>query len=118
MIRRPPRSTLFPYTTLFRSSQLGLSANRTTDRLSVPHPNQQRRGSKDSRPSLPAGTFLRWSFLADVPGPHERQPLEHGTYDTLPIIRTFLRESRLFVLAIRSKANRSLLLGRCIAKVD
>ncbi len=86
--------------------------------LSVPHPNQQRRGSKDSRPSLPAGTFLRWSFLADVPGPHERQPLEHGTYDTLPIIRTFLRESRLFVLAIRSKANRSLLLGRCIAKVD
>src|SRR6266478_2003188 len=69
-------------------SQLGLSANRTTDRFSVPHPNQQRRGSKDSRPSLPAGTFLRWSFLADVPGPHERQPLEHGTYDTLPIIRT------------------------------
>src|SRR3712207_8791222 len=24
MIRRPPRSTLFPYTTLFRSSMLGL----------------------------------------------------------------------------------------------
>src|SRR2546430_9162089 len=24
MIRRPPRSTLFPYTTLFRSCQLGL----------------------------------------------------------------------------------------------
>src|SRR3989449_11053244 len=26
MIRRPPRSTLFPYTTLFRSIQLGTSA--------------------------------------------------------------------------------------------
>src|SRR5256885_10613212 len=26
MIRRPPRSTLFPYTTLFRSLGLGLSA--------------------------------------------------------------------------------------------
>src|SRR4030066_424796 len=25
MIRRPPRSTLFPYTTLFRSRRLGLS---------------------------------------------------------------------------------------------
>src|SRR2546426_4450121 len=25
MIRRPPRSTLFPYTTLFRSARLGLS---------------------------------------------------------------------------------------------
>src|SRR3712207_3907380 len=30
MIRRPPRSTLFPYTTLFRSSRkLGFSADRT-----------------------------------------------------------------------------------------
>src|SRR5256885_7292281 len=26
MIRRPPRSTLFPYTTLFRSKQLGIQA--------------------------------------------------------------------------------------------
>src|SRR3712207_7411350 len=26
MIRRPPRSTLFPYTTLFRSEELGKSA--------------------------------------------------------------------------------------------
>src|ERR1039457_654612 len=28
MIRRPPRSTLFPYTTLFRSITLNLSRNR------------------------------------------------------------------------------------------
>src|SRR3712207_7272524 len=28
MIRRPPRSTLFPYTTLFRSSVAGGSGNR------------------------------------------------------------------------------------------
>src|SRR3712207_8939222 len=28
MIRRPPRSTLFPYTTLFRSSDHGLRDNR------------------------------------------------------------------------------------------
>src|SRR5256885_4791952 len=27
MIRRPPRSTLFPYTTLFRSEQVPLSVN-------------------------------------------------------------------------------------------
>jgi hypothetical protein len=37
--------------------QLGLSANRTTDRLGVPHPNRQS-SSLDSRPSLPAGTGL------------------------------------------------------------
>src|SRR2546427_3383057 len=29
MIRRPPRSTLFPYTTLFRSSRLGAGVERT-----------------------------------------------------------------------------------------
>src|SRR5688572_32730082 len=35
MIRRPPRSTLFPYTTLFRSREVGRRARRTLqpDRL-------------------------------------------------------------------------------------
>src|SRR5205085_9861702 len=32
-----------------------------------------------SRPSPPAGPGFRWSLLADFPGPHERQPLEHGS---------------------------------------
>src|SRR5258708_14946630 len=32
MIRRPPRSTLFPYTTLFRSSQTGLVVHWFRDR--------------------------------------------------------------------------------------
>src|SRR3712207_7511021 len=31
MIRRPPRSTLFPYTTLFRSGELGLLAQSCQD---------------------------------------------------------------------------------------
>src|SRR3712207_7346072 len=30
MIRRPPRSTLFPYTTLFRSKEAGIEAPGTT----------------------------------------------------------------------------------------
>src|SRR5436853_5885824 len=60
-------------------SQLGLSANRSTDCLGVPDPNRQRRGSQDSRPALPAGTGLWWFFLADFPGPHKRQSLEHGS---------------------------------------
>src|SRR2546429_5813134 len=33
MIRRPPRSTLFPYTTLFRSEQAGMPAVRDTQLL-------------------------------------------------------------------------------------
>src|SRR2546426_11999193 len=39
MIRRPPRSTLFPYTTLFRSPQPG----RRGRRLSQRHPGRTRR---------------------------------------------------------------------------
>src|SRR3989442_4368594 len=31
MIRRPPRSTLFPYTTLFRSSEIRLAGAGRTD---------------------------------------------------------------------------------------
>src|SRR2546429_6048767 len=31
MIRRPPRSTLFPYTTLFRSRELGITAKSFFD---------------------------------------------------------------------------------------
>src|SRR2546422_5812165 len=37
MIRRPPRSTLFPYTTLFRSKDFGLILE-TAMELSVPMP--------------------------------------------------------------------------------
>src|SRR2546427_6779637 len=33
MIRRPPRSTLFPYTTLFRSLALGIGANTAIFRI-------------------------------------------------------------------------------------
>src|SRR2546422_7117465 len=33
MIRRPPRSTLFPYTTLFRSREAGAAAQKLEGRL-------------------------------------------------------------------------------------
>src|SRR5438445_2412295 len=36
MIRRPPRSTLFPYTTLFRSSKAMFEASPVADRVTVP----------------------------------------------------------------------------------
>src|SRR5207249_11393039 len=50
-----------------------------------------------------------------------KEAMDHaakGTYDTLPIIRTFPRESRLSVLVIRSKVNHSLFLGPSIGTVD
>src|SRR2546427_4491329 len=42
MIRRPPRSTLFPYTTLFRSSVTTPQSNERT-RMCLPFQNPSRR---------------------------------------------------------------------------
>src|SRR5256885_15379906 len=48
MIRRPPRSTLFPYTTLFRSEplvgHLGVLDERGLPRVSDPHADARTRG--------------------------------------------------------------------------
>src|SRR3712207_8747123 len=44
MIRRPPRSTLFPYTTLFRSDQGGSAPRRRPQRRQRQDPPSRRRG--------------------------------------------------------------------------
>src|SRR3712207_8476034 len=43
MIRRPPRSTLFPYTTLFRSVRSPLVPQRRPGRARCPRPDHRRR---------------------------------------------------------------------------
>src|SRR3989441_6456605 len=53
MIRRPPRSTLFPYTTLFRSPQHARRAH--ADALSQPHPFPQHRVRSDRHGLGPHG---------------------------------------------------------------
>src|SRR5256885_14242484 len=47
MIRRPPRSTLFPYTTLFRSESLPLTPNGKVDRKALPGPSGHRQTAKE-----------------------------------------------------------------------
>src|SRR5256885_5670335 len=54
MIRRPPRSTLFPYTTLFRSA-IPNAQDRSGERLVVPRPDQQ---TATARPDEPRGLAL------------------------------------------------------------
>src|SRR2546427_7349705 len=47
MIRRPPRSTLFPYTTLFRSRVFGVTVERLDKvprALTIMHPGPMNRG--------------------------------------------------------------------------
>src|SRR6476660_10010114 len=53
MIRRPPRSTLFPYTTLFRSHQTPATCRgpRGTDRGALPLQHQPLRGGCRDRKS-------------------------------------------------------------------
>src|SRR3712207_7339375 len=50
MIRRPPRSTLFPYTTLFRSRERDLARHGVLRSLGDRDPPRQRRGmARDER---------------------------------------------------------------------
>src|SRR2546430_13618779 len=49
MIRRPPRSTLFPYTTLFRSTNLASSSTATPRRHRVGERSEQFEDRKSTR---------------------------------------------------------------------
>src|SRR3989442_6683097 len=49
MIRRPPRSTLFPYTTLFRST------NGSDSRVHAPHPRRYRCAGAGGAGATPSG---------------------------------------------------------------
>src|SRR3989442_1284222 len=64
MIRRPPRSTLFPYTTLFRSSSLQSRSTRwlAPPRVagSVARCRVLRRWAQRSPRATPAGRYRRW----------------------------------------------------------
>src|SRR5256885_8709281 len=73
MIRRPPRSTLFPYTTLFRSTETG------GDRC---EPKHQRRKLAQAR-RMPCRSrysrlknWLRWSARTRCPGRSEEHTSE------------------------------------------
>src|SRR5258708_16740821 len=65
MIRRPPRSTLFPYTTLFRSAMCWHSSNRRLQHAATlaakPRPARKTNGSVSSPRSTasPAATRSR-----------------------------------------------------------
>src|SRR2546430_10119920 len=60
MIRRPPRSTLFPYTTLFRSNRIrGGNANGTTNSLQDgPCPSTQPTRSEEHTSELQSQSNL------------------------------------------------------------
>src|SRR5436305_7323083 len=68
MLRRPPTSTLFPYTTLFRSEVPAWKPNRATKRAGTRPRNRPARGNRGAGP-LPRRGLL----AADRPPGEGRQ---------------------------------------------
>src|SRR3712207_7371651 len=62
MIRRPPRSTLFPYTTLFRSAPLTSMAGEQTQ----PAETTVQHGTQPGTSTEPEPTMLRSSLATEV----------------------------------------------------
>src|SRR3712207_9137839 len=84
MIRRPPRSTLFPYTTLFRS-QGGAGDGRATGHPGGPRPQggPDRYGRLDASGGGRGGVPLPEGDaedLEDTGGPHRRQEGPGGAH--------------------------------------
>src|SRR2546426_1470296 len=70
MIRRPPRSTLFPYTTLFRSHdgvQIAKATGSWPDAASAARLASLRAAVADEQRSLPVGAYAVDAGYADRP---------------------------------------------------
>src|SRR5688572_31889995 len=66
MIRRPPRSTLFPYTTLFRSADAGILDPQNRPRIAVE--TNQRRGVRTLHLSCSTHSVPRGEVDSSFPG--------------------------------------------------
>src|SRR2546429_5169460 len=74
MIRRPPRSTLFPYTTLFRSF---IAASLSFERRPGAHEGEVRALLEQRRASQPIGEWSCGSVFTNPPGDHAARSEEH-----------------------------------------
>src|SRR2546430_829458 len=102
MIRRPPRSTLFPYTTLFRSRRSGRASLTATSRNGIALEHQRKRialRSKAATPPIAVALDVHRQELAVVrPAFVFRQfDLPHGGVDALARIRRLLHLGRQFL---------------------
>src|SRR3712207_8786653 len=85
MIRRPPRSTLFPYTTLFRSNQEAVRAPTSASRATG-GPSRSWTRSSAAGTSATADTVASSSAIAtppaiasDAPCPASRETHQHAS---------------------------------------
>src|SRR5438445_4726933 len=79
MIRRPPRSTLFPYTTLFRSNRLEAGAASIRNFEPVVVPGLQQTRSEEHTSELQSRQYLVCRLLL------EKKKIETPPLNTLPV---------------------------------
>src|SRR2546430_9762475 len=86
MIRRPPRSTLFPYTTLFRSLSGGINIGQGEfpPGYTVGSTTNADPGSCQSQTGLPAGTQLQYCLDLNVNVHHNAILFNQSTNPTIP----------------------------------
>src|SRR3712207_7716009 len=100
MIRRPPRSTLFPYTTLFRSvdAELGQPAGQVVDRRPVllcvaqrhvdrPEPLRRPVRSEEHTSELQSRQYLVCRLLLEKKKKIKRNTNRQNDYSILHIIK-------------------------------
>src|SRR5947209_8897768 len=82
MIRRPPRSTLFPYTTLFRSASGPIAPAQCARRTAVPAPARLR--SEEHTSELQSRQYLVCRLLLEKKKKTHTQPLVRDTVCSTP----------------------------------
>src|SRR5260363_118573 len=92
MIRRPPRSTLFPYTTLFRSAQHGRIKGQETAIIAM-----GRLGAREMTASSDLDLILLYDFDADEPDSDGERSLQGAHY--------FARFTQRLISAFTSRTN-------------
>src|SRR2546426_5765877 len=80
MIRRPPRSTLFPYTTLFRS--IGSANHKKLEAYILSHLKGDTVEDDAFTADTPEGTFPVRNIMAKFPGTRDGIIVIAGHYDT------------------------------------
>src|SRR2546422_8374156 len=79
MIRRPPRSTLFPYTTLFRSTPAGPGANLTGLTTFVAELSARRLRSEEHTSELQSRLHLVCRLLLEKKKKKKKHIMLHNT---------------------------------------
>src|SRR3712207_8243923 len=80
MILRPPRSTLFPYTTLFRSAGERERNSRADSNVSGCQPAGRMSNSKDSRTETSSSTKKTRGFSCDMRSEEQTSELQSRQY--------------------------------------